>query len=562
MSESNLPPDPARLPDPPSLHASNPDAEEAQALAQNAEWKRVHPLTPLANSWAVFVVLVAIVFSQFGNGDLLQMLFSLGKAGQAWILWLAVVGGIVLLIVLVLLFSLLEWRFTQYALTDEAVLFRKGVIFKSERHMRLNRIQAVDVVAPLVPRLLGLAKLHVDSAGASGSEIDIAFLKVSLCQELRAEVLAKAAGIKVRASSTDSVTNGQINLEVGGAGLVGDLPAALKQAPETTLYEIPVDMITGSILRSFGTWFAVALIPILLLAGLIPAFAIVMSGDKDTFLEAILVAPQALLGVLAGIIAVVSVVFQQINQSWNFTAAVSPDGIRLRHGLTTHDSQTIPPGRVHAVVLKQPFLWRSKDWWKVELTMAGYQGSDQTKKKTTSNVLLPVGTRQQALQSLWMVERNLGEVTDVNGVSIGTAGTQLLETLMYGSGPAPGLFVPPRRDRWLDWITWNRKATVLTTTMVMIRDGRITHRVSFVPHSRMQSVALKQGPLERALGLANVVMHLVPGVVPASIFHLEAPLAQKLWELEVRHADMARDKEPPAQWMQRVVSAFNPADSV
>lgn len=527
-------------------------------LAKDVEWKRVHPLTPLADSWGAIVVLIIAVASQFQDKKAFEAIEYFSDTGWIGLFWLAVAGVILVIVLLIVLYSYLQWRVTKYALTDQAVLFRKGLIFKKERHMRLNRIQAVDVVAPLFPRLLGLAKLHVDSAGAAGSEVDITYLKVSQCQDLRAEVLAKAAGLKEHpAGDSSSGTDSTKILEVASSGLVGDLPAAATQAPEVPLYEIPTNMLFGSILRSISTWVYIALIPLFLVGALLPAVAAYMSGEEKSLMAAIIAAPAMIVGLVVVLSGVIGSFIGDLNKGWNFTAAMSPDGIRLRHGLTTHDSQTIPPGRVHAVVLKQPFLWRGKDWWKVELTMAGYQGNDQAKKNTSSHVLLPVGTRQQALQALWMMERNLGVVTDLEGQEIGTAGTDLLETLMYGSGPAPGLFVPPPRDHWLDWITWNRKAAVLTTTMVMIRDGRITHEVSFVPHSRMQSVAIDQGPLERALRLANVRLHLVPGVVPTSVHHLEANQAQRLWEIQVRHADIAREKEPPAEWMRRVVNVFS-----
>ena len=531
--------------------------------AQPPVWRKVHPLTPLTQMWGILVALAAIIYSQLDLiRDLSKEMAAIQSTGKILPVLLFSMLAVAALLLLLVLFAYLSWRFTAYALTDEAVLFRHGIIFKKERHMRLNRIQAVDVIAPLVPRLLGLAKLHVDSAGASGSQIDIMYLKASQAQALRAEVLSKASGQKTptgpAADAANSLTNGTKVIGIGEAGLVGALPAASGEASETTLYEVPTDMLVGSILRSISTWFAVLLIPLLLVLGLIPAIAIYLSGDADSFVAALLIAPQAILGVIGGVIATIAAVMQKVNEGWNFTAAASADGIRLRHGLTTHDSQTIPPGRVHAVVLKQPLLWRGKDWWRVELTMAGYQGASEgngnNKGKTSSHVMLPVGTRTQALQALWMMEHDLGVVTDLNGAEIGTAGTNLLEVMMYGSGPAPGIFTASPKAHWSDWITWNRKAAVLTTTMVMIRDGRITRRVSFVPHCRMQSVALRQGPAQRALGMANVKLHLVPGVVPTTVYHLPTASAQSLWELQVSHADMAREKEPPAAWLERVVS--------
>lgn len=542
-----------------SLASSDPDS----VAAQPPVWRKVHPLTPLTQMWGILVVLVAVIYSQLDLiRDLSKEMAAMQSTGKVLPVLLFSLLAVAALLLLLLLFVYLSWRFTAYALTDEAVLFRHGIIFKKERHMRLNRIQAVDVIAPLVPRLLGLAKLHVDSAGASGSQIDIMYLKASQAQALRAEVLSKASGQKTVTGpvvdAANSLTNGTKIIGIGEAGLVGALPSASGEAPETTLYEVPTDMLVGSILRSISTWFAVLLIPLLFVLGLIPAIAIFMSGDADSFWAAMLLAPQALLGVLGGIFATITAIGQKVNEGWNFTAAASADGIRLRHGLTTHDSQTIPPGRVHAVVLKQPLLWRGKDWWRVELTMAGYQGSAESnssnKSKTSSHVMLPVGTRAQALQALWMMEQDLGAVTDLNGAEIGTAGTNLLEVMMYGAGPAPGIFTASPKARWFDWITWNRKAAVLTTTMVMIRDGRITRRVSFVPHCRMQSVALRQGPLQRALGMSNVKLHLVPGIVPTTVYHLPNASAQSLWELQVSHADMAREKEPPAAWLERVVS--------
>ena len=542
-----------------SLASSGP----ASVAAQPPVWRKVHPLTPLTQMWGILVVLVAVIYSQLDLiRDLSKEMAAMQSTGKVLPVLLFSLLAVAALLLLLLLFVYLSWRFTAYALTDEAVLFRHGIIFKKERHMRLSRIQAVDVIAPLVPRLLGLAKLHVDSAGASGSQIDIMYLKASQAQALRAEVLSKASGQKTVTGpvvdAANSLTNGTKIIGIGEAGLVGALPSASGESPETTLYEVPTDMLVGSILRSISTWLAVLLIPLLFVLGLIPAIAIFMSGDADSFWAAMLLAPQALLGVLGGIFATITAIGQKVNEGWNFTAAASADGIRLRHGLTTHDSQTIPPGRVHAVVLKQPLLWRGKDWWRVELTMAGYQGSAESnssnKSKTSSHVMLPVGTRAQALQALWMMEQDLGAVTDLKGAEIGTAGTNLLEVMMYGAGPAPGIFTASPKARWFDWITWNRKAAVLTTTMVMIRDGRITRRVSFVPHCRMQSVALRQGPLQRALGMSNVKLHLVPGIVPTTVYHLPNASAQSLWELQVSHADMAREKEPPAAWLERVVS--------
>ena len=61
--------------------------------------------------------------------------------------------------------------------------------------MRLDRLQAVDVVRPLVARALGLAELRLEVAGGSSSEAPLAYLSEAAAQRLRAELLARAAGL-------------------------------------------------------------------------------------------------------------------------------------------------------------------------------------------------------------------------------------------------------------------------------------------------------------------------------------------------------------------------------
>ncbi len=47
---------------------------------------------------------------------------------------------------------------------------------------------------------------------------------------------------------------------------------------------------------------------------------------------------------------------------FGFTVAEARDGLRLRFGLTSHRSQTVPPGRVQAVRIERPLLWRPWGW--------------------------------------------------------------------------------------------------------------------------------------------------------------------------------------------------------
>src|SRR5690606_29559085 len=75
---------------------------------------------------------------------------------------------------------------------------------------------------------------------------------------------------------------------------------------------------------------------------------------------------------------------------YGWTVSESPDGLRLDHGLLQREHATVPPGRVQAVRLVEPLLWRRRGWVRVELDVAGTGNQGGT--------LLPVAGRDEAAE--------------------------------------------------------------------------------------------------------------------------------------------------------------------
>ncbi|WHP19109.1 PH domain-containing protein [Cellulomonas sp. ES6] len=109
--------------------------------------------------------------------------------------WLFLAAGVVLVGLVGFGYSAIAWRMTRFAVTDDAVHLRSGVLFRQQRQARLDRLQAVDVVQPLLARILGLSELRLEVAGGAGSAVSLAFLREAEAEQLRAELLARAAGL-------------------------------------------------------------------------------------------------------------------------------------------------------------------------------------------------------------------------------------------------------------------------------------------------------------------------------------------------------------------------------
>ncbi len=114
------------------------------------------------------------------------------SAFVAW--WMAVVVGAALAVLLHLLishFSKRRFERLSFALADDGLLIRKGVLWRSERYLPRIRIQHVDVVEGPVARRHGLSVLSLHTAGAHMESADISGLRLADAYALRDRLLRR-----------------------------------------------------------------------------------------------------------------------------------------------------------------------------------------------------------------------------------------------------------------------------------------------------------------------------------------------------------------------------------
>lgn len=424
-------------------------------------WHRLHPLTPVLRGWKVLaVVFVLVVSNGIRQARPAELALALAVA-------LPVAGA----------YGYLSWRFTRYGFTEDDLTVESGVLNRRSRRVALSRLQAVDVVQPLLARAVGLAELRLEVAGGSSTEAPLAYLSLAEAHRLRAELLARAAGID----------------------------AATPEAPEHVLVRVPFGAVAGSaVLRGpvvAGAAWAVGLVAFGSLTGTVQVLAI-------------------LIPLLA---AVVGPVVAWVTTNFDFTLAESPDGLRVRRGLLETRAQTVPPGRVQALRLSEPWLWRAKGWMRVEVNVAGYSGGGD--ELSGASTLLPVAPRPLALAVLGRVLPQ----ADVTAVPLSPA---------------------PPRSRWRAPLQWRRLAVGADGSVFVARSGRFLRELSVVPHVRTQSVRVTQGPWQRRLGLASVHVDTAPGPVRVTAAHRDAQEAREIAEAQVERARQARRAGARERWME------------
>lgn len=463
------------------------------------EWKRVHIISPLVRGW---IAIAALIF--FGGRDWFEGFLIgeprgfRGEAVGSLPIAIAIAVGVVLLIAAGFFLS---WYYTRYQVTEEHVRVNSGVIFRQHRQARLDRVQAIDVVQPFLARVFGLAELKFDVADAGESAVRLSFLKLGEAQQLRATILARAAGVAVDPEH----------------------PQDIPEAPEREVLALTPARVLGAAALSGNT------VTVLISFIAVVVFAIVL--DTGVLLAAFV---PILIGVISGY-------WNVLNTGFNFRAAISPDGIRIRYGLLDTRTQTVPPGRVQAVGVVQSPLWRMKGWYKVTVNVAGY-GASASGEAQARATLLPVGTLDEVLQVIALVLPDPGTDSPVEVFSAGLAGRD----------SHAGFITTPRRARLIAPLAWRRNAVAVTRTALLARSGAWWRQLAVVPHERTQSLALHQGPLARRFGVADLIFHTTPGPVSPRVRQIAEQDAWQLFHDQATRAADARRRSRPEQWMRPV----------
>jgi putative membrane protein len=456
---------------------------EAQTV-DGEQWHHLHPLSPLLRGGVAFVAVIGYVVSQQfdrifgGRGDDPTQGHRLLAAGIVTLVLVAIIAG-----------SWVSWRFSRFRVGPAMLELRTGLLFRQHRQVHFDRIQAVDVARPVLARLTGLSEVVVQSAGGHDSSIKLAFLTDVRARQVQEQLMALA---------------GRADEVVAPAEQIAPEGPAMSRAARPVV-RVPNARFIQSMLYSGVSGFLLLAIPALVVTivlgvpGVVAWLGPLVLGTGGTHLK-------------------------RFVTEANFTLHHRGDSLLVRHGLTELRSTTVPLHRIQAAELSQPLLWRLPGWWRLRVNVAGAGGGDGP----TETLLLPVGTVAEALAVLDLVRPGIP--------------TQLALAALHGEGADHGFVTASQRARLLDPLSWRRRGYSVTPDCVVVRGGVLKHVAQVVPHARVQSLRLEQGPLQRARGVASVQLVSTPGPVKATAAHLDVAEAQRLLGEQVARSARARQR--------------------
>jgi putative membrane protein len=104
----------------------------------------------------------------------------------------------------------------------------------------------------------------------------------------------------------------------------------------------------------------------------------------------------------------------------------------------------------------------------------------------------------------------------------------------------------PARARWVAPFAWRFLAVGSDESAVVTRSGWLDRRTDVVPLAKIQSVRIRQGPLQRRLALADVLVDSPPGPLDATARHRPSHEARALALILLHRARLARRADEEA----------------
>jgi putative membrane protein len=328
---------------------ANPSSTSTAALP--GDWARLHPLSPIVRAGRGLVGVAAVV--------------GINSASNHQPPWvdLGIVGVVAVL-------GLVSWLVTRWRIQGGELQIDTGLFRRQSVRVPLTRLQGVDVVRPLLARMLGVAEVRLVLAGHDSGRARLAYLGEDRAVTVRAQLLALAHG------------------------LADDTPEPAER---------PVLSVDGPRIVAANLLRVRFVLGVLLVAALVVLAIMRPDQARATFA-----------GVLPILAATLLVTGRQISTEWGFQIAEAPDGLRIRGGLLQTRAETIPYGRVQAVRWVEPLWWRPFGWVRLEVDVARRRNRDSSERESgsASRALLPVGSREEAR---WLIGRVLpGAVAELS----------------------------------------------------------------------------------------------------------------------------------------------------
>jgi putative membrane protein len=428
-------------------------------------------------------------------------------ASGQWLLVAAVLGAS---LVFSIVGAVVGWRTFTYRPSGDEIRIDSGLLSRKHRSIPFDRIQDVDISQGPVARILGVAKVKLETGGSSGDRDE---------GVLQAVLLAEAEALRqlVRARRSGLALDRQAGSDRGVA----------EQTEVAPLYALDSRrlLIAGTFNFSLAVFAG--------LAGLTQTFGDVLGFDpfrRGFWREmeatigpfAAIVLAHQVTAVIAGIAVVALLglatgVVRTVLRDYGFRIDRTPAGLRRRRGLLTKSDVTLQVRRVQTAVIGTGPVRSCFGWRDLKL-----QSLAQDESGRDDHLIAPLAKDGEIDTLLAEIRlQPVSRVPDWQPVSRAYFTTFLIATSpLYLAALAQGMFEP-----WVGaaialliagmqgtrFVAWRRTAYVRDGDRLLVRRGWWRRRLTILPARNIQTLDLNESFISRWFGVASLEFGVAGG---------------------------------------------------
>lgn len=389
------------------------------------------------------------------------------------------------------------WRFS-YDIRAGEIVIEKGLFSRQRRVIPFDRVRDIAIEQPLLARLVGTAKVRIETGGAKKDEGALDMIELGAAHALRD--LVRDMHRAPVAAAADA--------------------AAVEPPDEPIIFAMSIRRVFVSGLLNFSLIFialAFGALQYLDDLGIVDIERLIESRGGDNVAGLLNFRTGAIILLLLALLGIVSGTVRTMLRDYGFVLTAGETGLRRRRGLLTLSEVVIPARRTEVARIETGLIGGLFGWHGLAFQTLGADSKEGgvqdaapfARTDEIAHILAEAGFPPLPRAALIRPPaRALVRRCGPGLLLAALVASLLLAALVALSGP----YVP--YAYWValalaamalaDVVAWAREAHLAGERALYLREGLFAQRLWIIPHEKLQVVATRRGPLQRLLGLSGL----------------------------------------------------------
>jgi putative membrane protein len=398
-------------------------------------------------------------------------------------------------------------------ISESEIIIKSGVFSRKQRNIPIERVQNVNVKQDLLQRILGIAKIQIETAGDVSSEGVLEYVKLKDADEINRVIRIYQQKIKQPKEFTNSESYSQDyineikNSETYNPSLDGDVLYEMSRKDLVTYGMIrlrPLFLIYGIWAMSYITQFKS-----------LNDFVVTYLGDQiDTLIELPIyyLIPIGLVFLLSSVL-----ISWLIDIIWTFTQfygfRLIKDGNKLftSYGLLSKHSITIPLKKLQQITISTNPVKKKFNFYTMILLTAGFDVNKQAQPSAVPLAklenLLEISSRVYPIE----IPDNFQNISykSIRRIFIKFLiyVLPIIVALSYFADIyylgllllVPGLY-------YLSYLRWKYRAYRIHNNTIYVKYGIWNQKLCIIPIEKIQTLHIKENYFQRRLSLSSILI--------------------------------------------------------